>query len=455
MAAEEECALSGVTVLKGNRVGVALSLGVSLLCFASLVFFGVKAGMPHTKDFGDFVRVMILGMIGGGVGSFYFGRISRKPSDLSGELRATRNGVYVRGKRLVARREISRAYVWPGTGVGTLVRIERKGLLGGPIDLKVKDVDEGRALLHALGLDATQSATEYSVAGPSRGHWRKRLYFCWAGTGSAFASLIALGVLHRPLALGGVASAAVGTFAALAYAVSMLQLFWQSRVVVGADGVYVRWLWQKRFIPIEEIASVSVVEGDYAFNGYPIYVRMKLKSGPDVDLFVQFGRKLGGRSTKLGQFTRMRAEILAERISEALTGGGKGSSSVLEWDASLLAQGERAIEEWVGALRGIAAKTATFREPGAIMDQLWTVLEDVQAPAEKRAAAAVALSPHLDEGGRERVRLAAQATVAPKLRIALEAAADDDDDRLVSALDGVADAKHARVSSSRAASEPT
>jgi hypothetical protein len=53
-------------------------------------------------------------------------------------------------------------------------------------------------------------------------------------------------------------------------------------------------------------------------------------------------------------------------------------------------------------------------------DRLWRVAQDpAQAPA-ARAAAAVALSPTLDESGRARLVQIAKATAAPKLRVALE-----------------------------------
>jgi hypothetical protein len=72
-----------------------------------------------------------------------------------------------------------------------------------------------------------------------------------------------------------------------------------------------------------------------------------------------------------------------------------------------------------------------------VFDRLWSVLEDGASAPAHRAAAAVALSPHLDDAGRQRVRIAAQATATPKLRVALEAAAEDDDVRLIEALDEV------------------
>lgn len=49
------------------------------------------------------------------------------------------------------------------------------------------------------------------------------------------------------------------------------------------------------------------------------------------------------------------------------------------------------------------------------------MLEDVASPAEVRAGAAVALKHSLDEEGKERLRVAAEACASPKLRTTFEA----------------------------------
>jgi hypothetical protein len=449
MGDDEECALNGVTVLEGNRLGAALSLGFSALCLLGGLFAVAKLGLPAGKEGASFINVIILGMLGGGAGAWWFTRMSRRPSDLKGELRATRNGVYVRGKRLVARKDIASAYVWPGTGSGSLVRIHRKSFLGGTIDLTVKNVEEGRALLHALGLDATQSASEFTIAALSRKEMRSRLYGSWIGGAAMFAGIAGAVAVGKATGSGPLA-ALVGLTGFLVYAMMLLRLFKSASVTVGADGVYAKWLWHKRFVAMNDIVRAEVVQGDVtAMNMFPILLRLHLRSGEPIDLLAQMGRTspFGGSSNAFNRFAVMRADIIAERINEAVLGRGKGTSSALtEWDAGMLARGERAIEEWVAALRGLKDKVQTFREEGGVVDQLWNVLEDAGAAPAQRAAAAVAISPHLDEQGRERLRLAAQATVAPKLRIALEAAAEDDDDRLVRALDDVAEKSEKRAS---------
>jgi hypothetical protein len=67
-------------------------------------------------------------------------------------------------------------------------------------------------------------------------------------------------------------------------------------------------------------------------------------------------------------------------------------------------------------------------------DVLWRVAEDAFASADARAGAAMALRAALDDHGRTRLRVAADACATPELRAALEAIASDEDD-VTQALD--------------------
>jgi hypothetical protein len=395
--------------------------------------------MPRGKDGGAFVRVMIYGVLGGGFGAWWFSRISRKPTARVKELRVTADGIYADGKRLLARDEIRSARVYPGRVEGAFVRLERRNVLKGPIDLQVWSLDEGRKLLRALGMDASQTASSFAIAAPSIAHFRRRLHATWGTLAAIVVGLPTLAMLG--FRGGGFALACVAAF--IAYATIILRMVKTASVVVGADGVYVRWLWEKQFIPIHDIVRAEVVDEPIGYGMYAIVVRIHRRSGEPVDLMSARGRAdVVGPFQRVADLVRARAAGLAERIDEAVLGAGRGTSSAR--DLEQLDRGGRAIGDWVAALRGLRGKIATFREQatGGI-DALWRVLEDADAAPEQRVAAAVALSPDLDPGGRERLRIVAQATVSPKLRIALEAAAEDDDERLVRALEEVSAAGEA------------
>jgi len=66
-------------------------------------------------------------------------------------------------------------------------------------------------------------------------------------------------------------------------------------------------------------------------------------------------------------------------------------------------------------------------------EKLWAVVEDASAKPEARASAAAALRVK-GEAPVARLRATAEATASPKLRVALEAAASDDDAVLEQAL---------------------
>ncbi len=438
---EEECTLADVRVMGPNRLGVGISLAIPALILALMAFAAAKVGLPHGKDGASFVNIVFLTLCGGGAGAYWFSRVARRPSRESGELRATKNGVYWRGQRLIAMKDIKTAVLWPGRGKGAYVRIERHGL-GAATVLQVKDADAGRKLLRVLGFDATQDATPLTIAAPSLANMKSRVRGTWLGGATMLGGVVAAAFMAHG-GLGALAGFA-GLAGVLFHVTMVLRLFRQGKVVVGADGVYTSWFGHKQFIPIRDIVRAEVVIGDTWATMYPILVRIHTHGEP-IDLVAKLARTSGFGTATFQQYARMQAEVVAERINEAIKGRGEGGSSALAWSDDVLARGERALGEWVEALRGIKERIQTFRTAageGDVFARLWEILEDAQASATKRAAAAVALSPHLDDHGRERLRIAAQATATPKLRVALEAAADDDDARLLSTLEEVATLDH-------------
>jgi len=123
--------------------------------------------------------------------------------------------------------------------------------------------------------------------------------------------------------------------------------------------------------------------------------------------------------------------MIAERIREALDRKLEHRGAL---DPSLLTRPPGPASRWIEALRTLV-REETFRDTGVHPAQLWEVIEDATMDVARRAAAAAALRPLLDDAGRARMRVAAKITAAPRLRIALETAADGDDEALAAALD--------------------
>lgn len=117
-----------------------------------------------------------------------------------------------------------------------------------------------------------------------------------------------------------------------------------------------------------------------------------------------------------------RAEALAERIREVLV---VRNAAPRPMDRSALARDDRPVDEWVTRLRTLRDGKTTFRDAGPpTVDALLSIVEDVSSPAVERAAAAIALSKAPAEV-KHRIRIAAESSAEPRLRVALEQAIDD------------------------------
>jgi hypothetical protein len=95
----------------------------------------------------------------------------------------------------------------------------------------------------------------------------------------------------------------------------------------------------------------------------------------------------------------------------------------------MVASAEHCTPEWLELLRE-TTRREDYRESSVTADALWPVVEDAAIDPAERVAAAVALRPSLDAGGKSRLRIAAESTLSPRVRVALQAALDDDDVQL-------------------------
>jgi hypothetical protein len=85
-----------------------------------------------------------------------------------------------------------------------------------------------------------------------------------------------------------------------------------------------------------------------------------------------------------------------------------------------------------------------MRAAPVMLDDLWRVLRDPSEAPTTRAGAAAALGFVLDDEGREKLRVAADAVAMPHLRVVLEAAAKQDDAKLADALEALSDGEKKR-----------
>lgn len=348
----------------------------------------------------------------------FFGLRKWNPSSTwrTGRVIASAEGIRFDGELVVARERIKDALITPYKGQ-TAVRISLKGV-SAPEYIAVKEVPEGRRMLRALGLDASQSVARLKGLSP---------FFQWPTWKAVLASTAPLaaffGIMASAVSLFGKQAApyAVATLPILVGAL-LVPILNPTKVDVGADGILTTWFGRKRFFPY---AGLEVVEPYEESKGGKVYigVELGLRSGETVRILI--GQKRWADESQA---------LMLERISEAIETYKSGMSAS---DASILGRNGRAPADWITALRQLGAgSNADMRTAPVAIDRLWTLVEDASATALSRVSAAIALGPHIDERERKRIRIAAESTASPKLRVALEkaSASDSDEEELAEVL---------------------
>ena len=347
-------------------------------------------------------------------------RKNLRSRDVPGKLVADERGLSFGGALLIPKAEIKSGLVLPRADGPPIVRFRRRGLHL-PVDIRVPDREEGRAMLRALGLDASQSVATFRLpsgafADPAL---RKKWGFFWGGAVALY--VLSMVLLARSLpqiaAFLPISLAAVGIGAAILSAIP-------TRLQVGADGLHTKWLRRARFIGYGEVDRIDPFEDPGSGKNQLAGLELTLKGGEKVRIPVMSKR------------SQVRDEIylLHERIAEAIETWSRGEGVA---HAALVRRSGREASQWMRALRGIGAfANADARTAPVMPEKLWRIVEDPAAPADARAGAAVALGHSADDDARARLRAAASATAAPKLRFAIETAATQDapDDALAAAL---------------------
>jgi hypothetical protein len=323
-----------------------------------------------------------------------------RPVTKNVRVRADAKGVHV-GARFVPRSTIRSGLVVPGAAPRVLLR--RRFAL--PIELQTSSKKEARGLLRALGLDVSQSVATFTTLSRAAA---KRRYGMVLGVGMAACFLGFVRVLGPHPSTFAFAMLGATILAGVVLAVA------PTRLDVGADGIALRWLGRTRFIAYEDIEGVARYARDWGRS--KIYgLSIVLRSAEEVLVPISMQEWGDGDPVSL----------IEERIEEAMHAFRKGGAAA---DAALLRRGERAMSDWISALRSLGAgANADLRTAPVPRDRLFRIVEDPAAAPADRAAAAVALGGDLDDDGRARLKAVAEATAAPRLRIAIEKAATEPD----------------------------
>jgi hypothetical protein len=362
-----------------------------------------------SADTGTFVAWLALVAIAVGCGTLVRARRTRGETPVRGELVVDDDAVRFGGKELVRRRHLRGGFIVPDGGGN--VRIELVRALGPMIELRASGTDDARELLRVLGFDASQRTTTFALVSQlaTQSRW-------------ALAAVVALFyVAFFALPRAHIAPAGILAVVALSTLFIGASLATRTKMTIGADGVYAAGIFRRRFVAYTNVAGVGTYR-ERPFGKALVGIALTMRDGSEQ-------RFLVGRLDFAGD----RATRIAERIREALDGARRAEPTAA---MAMLQRGGRDVGDWLGALRAIGAgSNVDLRTAPVAPETLWRIVEDPRAPQPARASAAVALGPHLDDESRERLRVTAAATAAPKLRVALDAAVGGDDEAIADALD--------------------
>ncbi len=292
---------------------------------------------------------------------------------------------------------------------GDALRVRLLGRLGIPVlDVSVSTDEEAEAIVRASGHGVeARSATFRGDAIAGLAGWAK-VGALTATVLLTFAPYLAFLALRRwfPLLMPNAPwPLLVGVLATL----TAMFFLSRERVVIGTDGVLVRSAWRRRFVAFDALGKIEVESNAVGLHADGEVVRIVL------------GDTARGFSWRENAVTG----AFAARVEDALA-VFRARASARSLAAKLSRYGEATRDAWLERLRAVAGLDATYREPAVRDDELWSVVEDPGAPESARLGAAWVLRRR--EGDHEpvaeRLRVAAETTAAPRLRVGLAAVAD-------------------------------
>lgn len=348
-------------------------------------------------------------ILAGALGAMLWIRNPR-PREIEGAVSVSEEGVHINKMLALPREQIKAGFVVPRPDKRPIVRIEKKGLPPAT-EIRVENEDEGREVLRRLGLDATQTIASFVL--PSRLFVDDKFQKQYLAIFSGAIVLSAVVPWFIPLHVG--ITPIFIMLASMSFAATALLT--RTHLRIGADGIVIKWFRTERFIPHDEIASIESYEETRFQRRRWAGVRVHLQSGEIITLPIASAGDVGGP----------RVRLVKHRLEQAHADHQRGVRASAE---ARLMRGERPMLAWVRELRRAGAgAAANHRIAPMPTDRLLELVEDPHADPVMRANAAVALGANTESREiQTRLRVAARATAAPRLRVALEKAVDVDDE---------------------------
>jgi hypothetical protein len=336
---------------------------------------------------------------------------SRSPggAPLPVRVKADEHGLQIDGAVQWRGSRVAGGWIQPRPRASPVVHLRGPG--GAPIRLVTRDVEQGRALLAALSVDASHVAADYWAMARPLGEPR-----AFAHAGALLGLAIGLGLLTGPT-VSPVFAVALVALIVLCAGVTV-----PTRVVVGGDGVLLRWLGTVRYVPWSRVADVQ------PFDGGVTLVLAAPSSGGD---------RLTLRMPEEHERYHPERDAMVERMLAAFRAHGPAREEPL---SRVLDRSGARTREWVRTMRALLRPAASFRTASIPPERLWRVVEDARADRTVRTGAAIALAPGLSERERARLKAVAAGCAEPRLRLALRTAAAEanvPDEALAEALDAL------------------
>ncbi len=380
--------------------GALLISGAPFVLALLTVFTALAMGDGSSR----FLAVLAAPMIALGVAGFGATYSRRAYVDLRGDVVSVEQGALsIDGSVVVERGEIEQAFVLPHDGA-VWVEIERRGR--SPVTIRVDDDADGRALLTALGFDATQAKASFRALSG---------FYTWPASKQTWVTLgPVFGLLVPSVLLFAAAGPQALPYAVLAFLVGaglFLRLFTSARVTIGADGIRHRWLQNENLYTWQEVERIDRWASPDELHTYS-GLKLTLKTGQEV---VIGAGKEGWNADAADQL------VLRAQEAWALSRASRESDRL-----PVLERGARDGVAWVQHLRALGAGGGGHQRDNFVAPEtLIRIVEDASQPALSRASALVAARSQLSPEELERVRVVANTTIDDPLREAIDCALDD------------------------------
>lgn len=342
------------------------------------------------------------------------------PRELKEVVSVDERGIWVNRSLILPANRIRSGFVVPRSSERTVVQL-RSNWYSPAVEILVENEDAGREVLRRLNLDASQKFVSFILPSPIYAYEGLRWLLRIIGL------ILFTATINFILFMSLLWIESIKLFIAWAIEYFLLIQLTRVQLSIGTDGVRLRYLIKERLLRYRDIKSITMFKLKAWWIPDWAGVQIELESGESIRLPVATKGKSGAA----------RVGLVVNRLQEAFADNQTRKPACSE---IRLVRGERSLQAWVRELRRTGAGAAANHRIAPLPNErLLEVVEDPQADPVNRANAAIALGANTEtDEFRQRLRVAAQATAAPRLRVALERAANvDDEAALVEALAAV------------------